>query len=376
MEIEMQIAPFKLERYFAQHEFKAKILMSSSDCESLSINELLEMAGQESKAQWSTLKLGYTETQGHPLLREEISRLYETISADQIMIAAPEEAIFIAMQTVLRPNDHVIVLAPAYQSLYEIAASIGCTVTRWMLQPTASGWQVDINQLEKAITPLTRLLVLNIPNNPTGFLTSRQEFDDILQVAQKHSLLVFSDEMYRLLEHDPRDRLPSICDVYDKGISLSGLSKSMALPGLRIGWLATTEKSLMDFWMAYKDYTTICNSAPSEILGLIALQNKSTIISRNMEIIHANLEIASHFLESYTDLFSCSKPDAGSIMFPAWFGTGSVEEFCQQVLDRLEIMIVPGSMFDYPGNHFRLGLGRKNFSQGIELLDKYINLQK
>ena len=263
----MPIAPFKLERYFAEYEFSTKILMSSSDCESLSMNELLEMASQESMDLWKGLKLGYTETQGHPGLRVEVSRLYEKISPENLMVAAPEEAIYIAMQTLLKPGDHVIVLSPAYQSLYEIANAIGCKVTHWTLQSAPNGWQADLKQLAEFITPQTRLLVLNIPNNPTGFLPTRQEFDAIIDLARNHNLYVFSDEMYRLLEYDPDIRLPSVCDIYERGISLSGLSKSMALPGLRIGWLATQETHLLDKWMAFKDYTTICNSAPSEILG-------------------------------------------------------------------------------------------------------------
>lgn len=188
------------------------------------------------------------------------------------MIAAPEEAIFVVMNTLLTAGDHVIAISPAYQSLHEIAHSLGCSLTPWLLTPAKGRWQLDPDQLERLITHQTRLLVINFPHNPTGYLPSRDELDAIVAFSRKHGLYLFADEMYRLLEYDTTARLPAVCDLYEKGISLSGLSKSFALPGLRIGWLAVQEIPLIERWLALKDYTTICNSAPSEILGVIALQ--------------------------------------------------------------------------------------------------------
>ena len=117
----MSINPFKLERYFAKYEFKVKYLFSSSDCESLAMAELLQMASPESLEIWQGLKLGYTESPGHPLLRAEIARLYQQIKPENVLVAAPEEAIFVAMQTMLKAGEHAIVVSPVYQSLYEIA---------------------------------------------------------------------------------------------------------------------------------------------------------------------------------------------------------------------------------------------------------------
>jgi aspartate/methionine/tyrosine aminotransferase len=369
----MSINPFKLERYFARYEFKVKFLLSSSDCESLSLDELLQMATPESLQLWQGLRLGYTESPGHPLLRAEVARLYQHIPLGNVVIAAPEEAIFIAMHTLLAPDDHVIVLSPTYQSLYEIARSIGCRVTSWKLEPGRDGWRLDLDQLEQSITPRTRLLILNFPNNPTGYLPSLRDLDAIIEFARRHGLYLFSDEMYRLLEYDPANRLPPICDAYEKGISLSGLSKSFSLPGLRIGWLAAQESALIERWLAFKDYTTICNSAPGEILAIIALQSIEHILLRNLDIIRQNLSIAGRFFAGQPDRFAWLRPSAGSVAFPRWLGSQPVEQFCQAVLDQQGVMIVPGSLFEFPGNHFRIGLGRKNFGEALEHVDKYLN---
>jgi aspartate/methionine/tyrosine aminotransferase len=367
----MPINPFKLERYFAKYEFSVKYLLSSSDCESLEMAELLRMATPTSLELWETLKLGYTESQGHPLLRAEVSRLYERIPSENVLIAAPEEAIFIAMQTLLAPGDHVITISPTYQSLYEIAHSIGCQVTPWRLEPILDGWKLNLEQLERSLTAQTRLLVLNFPNNPTGFIPAQREFDAIIDLARKHNLTIFSDEMYRLLEAAPSLRLPSAADIYEKGITLSGLSKSFALPGLRLGWLTTQDSELIERWLAFKDYTTICNSAPGEILGIIALQNTERIVQRNLEIIHKNIASAEQFFDKYRDKVAWVSPKAGSIAFPRWLGAEPVEQFCQDMLQEQGVMIIPGHLFDFPGNHFRIGLGRKNFSEALEHVDEY-----
>jgi aspartate/methionine/tyrosine aminotransferase len=369
----VQINPFKLERYFAQYEFKVKYLLSPSDCESFLMDELLRMASPESLALWNNLGLGYTESQGHPLLRNEVVRLYPHIPNENILIAAPEEAIFIAMQALLSSGDQVVVVDPAYQSLQEIARSLGCEVIKWTLQPGKDGdWHLDLDQLKDSLTDHTRMLVINFPHNPTGYILSSREFDSVIDLAHKRGLYLFSDEMYRLLEYDPATQLPPVCEVYEKGISLSGLSKSFALPGLRIGWLATQQSDLMERWLVLKDYTTICNSAPSEILGLIALQNKERIVRRNLEIIRANLECAQRFFDKYPQEFSWLVPKAGSVAFPAWRGQGPVEQFCREVLEKHGVMIVPGSLFDYPGEHFRIGLGRKNFPEALERVSSYL----
>jgi aspartate/methionine/tyrosine aminotransferase len=369
----MNLIPFKLERYFAEYEFKVRYLLSPSDCEGLEMASLLQMAGPECRNLWDNLKLSYTESSGHPLLRSEIAKLYQGLTPENIMVAVPEEGIFIAMHTLLKPGDHVIAMFPAYQSLYELARSIGCQVTPWMVQPGDQGWQLDLTRLEDSITPKTRLLVINFPHNPTGCLVSRSDLDQIVAFARRHGLYLFSDEMYRLLEYDPLRRLPPACSLYEKAVTLSGLSKSFALPGLRLGWLATRDKSFLEQCQSFKDYTTICASAPSEILGIIALRAKETILARNLEIIFSNLQYAEGFFARFQGYFTWIKPDAGSVAFPRWKGKTSVEVFCQDVLDQQGVMIVPGSIFDYPGDHFRIGLGRKNFPEALEQVGVYLD---
>jgi aspartate/methionine/tyrosine aminotransferase len=366
------LQPFKLERYFARYEFSAPYLLSASDCESLSMNELLGLADPDSLDLWNNLSLGYTDSAGLPLLREEISNLYENTGPQQILVLVPEEGIFIAMHSLLSPGDEVVYISPAYQSLHEIGRSIGCKMIPCSLQPGSQGWQMDLDTLEKCITDKTRLLVINFPHNPTGFLPPRSWLDALIDIARSKNIYVFSDEMYRLLEYDENQRLPAVCDLYELGISLSGMSKSLAVPGLRIGWLGTSDLRLRERWIRYKDYTTICSSAPSEVMALMGLRARDKISNRNIGIILQNLKHAGKFFERHAQLFHWRPPQAGSVAFPEWRGAGAVEELSQSLIEHQGVMLVSGSLFDYPGPYFRLGLGRTNFREALERVEDYL----
>jgi aspartate/methionine/tyrosine aminotransferase len=364
--------PFKLERYFAKYEFSAPYLLSASDCESLRLDELLAMAGAAERRLWDELSLGYTESAGHPQLRQAVADLYPSLDPQDVLVMTPEEAIFVFMHSLLAPGDEVVALAPAYQSLHEVAHSLGCQVRPWALRLTTQGWQVDLEGLESLLGPQTRLLVLNFPHNPTGCLPTPAEFTAILGLAERWGIPVFSDEMYRLLEYDPSRRLPAACEAYERGISLAGMSKALALPGLRIGWLATRMPGLLRQCQAYRDYTTICSSAPSEILALIGLGARQRILARSLAIIAANLELAGSFFKRHGDLFRWLSPQAGSVAFPQWLGPGEVDAFCQRMVDRQGVMVVPGTMFDMPGEFFRVGLGRRNFGEALARVESEI----
>lgn len=179
-------------------------------------------------------------------MRAAIATLYPPLTPAEVLVAVPEEAFFIAMHTLLQAGDEVVAVAPAYQSLHEVARGLGCTVVPWALQQaTPTGWHADVDDLARLITPRTRLLVLNFPHNPTGHLLSMAELQTVVALARRHGLPIFSDKMYRWLEADPADTLPAMCTLYENGISLGGVSKSLNAPGLRVGWLAAPSATLI-----------------------------------------------------------------------------------------------------------------------------------
>jgi aspartate/methionine/tyrosine aminotransferase len=367
----MSIKPFALERYFAKYEFSAPYLLSCSDCEALTLRELLEMADSQTLEMWNNLKLSYTESSGHPVLRKEISKLYKTITADEALVVVPEEGILIAMNNILKKGDHVITTFPGYQSLYEIAESLDCKVSKWTPKREEE-FIFDINDLKAIITNNTKLIVINFPHNPTGAMLKENEFREIMNIAEQNNIIVFSDEMYRFLEHDSSDRLPSACDLYENAISLFGMSKSFALPGLRIGWLTTKNRYLMEKFSLYKDYTSICNSAPSEILAIIGLSSKDKILHRNLDIIKNNLTLLDDFFNKYSDIFEWRKPKAGPIAFPKLKMDIPIEDFCLDLVNKKGVMLLPSDVYNYKYNNFRIGFARKNMSEALNKLKDYL----
>lgn len=368
----MQIQPFQLERFFSKYEFNAPYLLCSSDCESMTVQDLLNLEPNSLEGLTQTW-LGYTEYPGHPALRREIARLYETIQPEQIMVhAGAEEAIFNFMNAVLTASDHVIVQFPCYQSLGEIANAIGCEVTRWEMSE-ADNWELDLDFLKDNIRPNTRAIVFNCPHNPTGYLMSKEKLQAIVDIARKRKIYIFSDEVYRLSEYNPADRLPAACDAYEHAISLGVMSKSFGLAGLRIGWIATRDSDVYQKMGLYKDYTSICNSAPSEYLAILALRHKEAILQRNLEIIRTNLTLLTPFFKTHEALFNWQPPKAGTIAFPGIRFDGDVEDFCIDLVEKQGVLLLPGNYYDYGHKNFRLGFGRKNLPQALERLEMYIS---
>jgi aspartate/methionine/tyrosine aminotransferase len=365
-----KIKPFKLERYFARYEFSTEYLLCSSDCESLAIQDLLNLEeGAEGifKKHW----LGYTEFQGSPTLRQEIANIYDTITPDQVLVhSGAEEAIFLFMQAALEPGDHVIVHWPCYQSLFEIAISLGCQVSRWEAR-AENRWALDSNELKDLIQPNTKAIVINTPHNPTGYLMSQETFQETWQLAQSQDILLFSDEVYRESEYNPKDRLHAACDLGPQGISLGVTSKTYGLAGLRIGWIATQNHDLYQRIAKLKDYTTICNSAPSEFLAELALRHRQRLVSRNLGIITRNLDLLDDFFSHYPEIFQWLKPDAGPIAFPRLL-SDNVDEFCDRLVKEAGVLLLPGSMYDHPHNHFRIGFGRENMPEALERLESFL----
>lgn len=365
----MDIKPFMLERYFdEQGEFSAEYLLSASDPETFRTEVIVALADGESSKLWRELRLGYTESQGHPLLREEVSNLYgDTITPRDVLVCTPEEGIFISMHAILNSGDNIIVTTPAYQSLYEVAGYIGCGVGMWAPDPLT--WHFETSELKGKSF---KLLVCNFPHNPTGALPSRRDFDDMIEIARKNDAYIFSDEMYRFLEYNPSKRLPSVSEVYEKGISLCGMSKIFGLPGLRIGWLTTKDKEIFQRLVRFKDYTTICSSAPSEILAIIALRNREIIIKRNLGIIENNLKVLRLFSGRHAGLFSWVEPKAGTVVFPKLNSEVSIDQLCADLLRTKNTLLVPGTKFKWGGNRFRIGLGRRNFSQALGKFEEFL----
>jgi len=365
----MRIPPFTLERYFARHEFTARRLLGSSDPESLSLGDLLALEPGAADA-LGEVWLGYTDYLGDLGLREAIAGRYDTLQAEEALVfVGAQEPIFAFMNVALGPGDHLIAQSPGYQSHFELARAAGCEVTLWEGAP--DHWEPDPAELRRLMRPNTKAILTCAPHNPTGFLFRPEVWLEVVDIAREAGCWLFSDEVYRGLEHDPADRLPAACDLYERALSLNCLSKAYGLAGLRLGWIATHDPFLHQQLGAFKDYLTICAPAPSEFLGALAARHAETLIRRSRARLVANLDHLEAFFDRHPGHFRWRRPRAGSTAFPRYL-PGGAEAFCDDLVRETGIMLVPSTKFDYGDAHLRFGYGRADLPEVLGELEAYL----
>jgi aspartate/methionine/tyrosine aminotransferase len=204
-------------------------------------------------------------------------------------------------------------------------------------------------------------------------LPSREEWRALVEACAEAGVHLLADEVYRLLEYDEADRLPAGADAFERGISLGVMSKSFAMAGLRIGWLATRDRVTLERVAAFKDYTTICSSAPAEILALIALRARESVLARSRAIVAANLERMDRFFADRADDVTWVRPKAGSVAFPRLVRGGPIDRFAADLVEAEGVLLLPGSVFGMGGDHFRLGLGRTDLPMAVERLEAFLD---
>jgi aspartate/methionine/tyrosine aminotransferase len=360
-----------LERYFERFEFTTRHLIASSDWEALTLPELLELADEADRAAWDGLRLGYTESPGLLELRERIASAYPGLGAADVVTAVPEEAIYLLGRAVLRAGDRVSGTFPGYQSLYEIATGVGARVERWTPEEAAAGWWFDPGRLAALAREGAKAIVVNFPHNPTGALPSPSEWADVVAIAERAGALLVSDEMYRGLEYDAGRRLAPAAAASERGVSIAGLSKAYGLPGLRVGWLATRDRAVLEAVQAYKDYTTICASAPSERLAVVALKNAERLVDRCRAIVATNRPLLEAFLARNAPRFSWRPPLAGPVSF-ARLDPGDASAFCEELALAAGVMLLPSSVFEWGEGHVRFGFGRRSLPDALAALESYL----
>ncbi|MCZ2720283.1 aminotransferase class I/II-fold pyridoxal phosphate-dependent enzyme [Marinomonas sp. 15G1-11] len=372
---------FSLEVFFSKWEFAAKYHMTASDLESMTLETLLSMATAEQRSEFNSLWLGYTETWGAPELRREIAQLYERLDAKNVLcMAGAGEGIYSVSKCILGPEDHAIVPTPNYQSAETVPLSI-CDVTGVpLLTKNTSGndgWFLDIEAIKNAIRPNTKLLSLNFPHNPTGMLINRAELNALISLCRAHDIYILSDEVYRGVELDLADQMPQIADLYEKGISLNVVSKAYGLPGLRIGWVASQDLDILQKIERYKHFLSICNSAPSESLALIAIQNREAIFAKNRALMMENVLLLEALFDDFPSLIQWQRPKGGCVAFPKYTGPDNVDVFCQGLLEKSGVLLLPASIYvsdltEVAQDCFRIGFGRGEiFKEGVSVMRQH-----
>jgi aspartate/methionine/tyrosine aminotransferase len=371
---------FRLETYFSRWEFKARYHLTASDAQTMSLSELLALADDDARECWEDLSLGYTETYGLPALREEIAATYQDLEADDVLcFAGAEEGLYLAMQTLLEPGDHAIVITPNYQAAESIPLAI-CEVTG-VAQDPEKAWALDVDEIERQLRPTTKMVSVNFPNNPTGAVPDMQTWTRLVRLCEERNIVLFSDEVYRGLETDAGAMLPQAADMSSTALSLNVMSKAYGLPGLRIGWIACRDRTVLRRLERAKHYTSICNSAPAEVLAVMALRARDVILDRNRAIVAANIPRFDAFFTRYPDLFDWAPPAGGCVCFPSYLGDDGVEAMCTDLVEECGILLLPASIYHSeltatPTNRFRVGLGRHDPDEALAVWSEWLGKRR
>jgi len=370
----MKLPPFRIDRYLDGKE-AAKYSLAGSVCNLRQMSDVLSLAPGSQDALLK-LPLDYQEYTGHPALRETITTLYTDGTTyqpeDVIVTTGAQEAIFALMNALLDPDDHVILQSPYYQILGQIAKSIGCEVTHAMLKAEGGAWTLDFEDIRAAITPQTRMIVLNTPHNPTGYQMPSALLNQIIQLAEQHGIYVVVDEVFRHLEHDPATPLPTINSSYERVIRIGDMSKAYGLPGLRVGWFACTDIEVCQSTLAFKDYMSLTGGAVGQFLANIALQHREQILTENQRLLKHNVQLLADVIARNPDHLAWTPPTAGTIALVQFVKHPSADELAERTYSEADLVLAPGSLFDAPPYTARIGYGSPTFEASILALESYL----
>jgi aspartate/methionine/tyrosine aminotransferase len=354
--------------WFSAAEGRFDVSLSHSDCEPLSVSDLLD---EKELAGFADLRRGYGPFAGLIDLRHAVAQQYKMIQPDDVLVfGGPSEAIYTFMRAMLNPGDEVVVQIPSFNSLYAIARSIGCRMTEW--RPTdVMACSFDASALADLCNERTKLIVFNFPHNPSGQMISEDELRLIVEIAQRSNAFVFSDEQFRLLEMPSISALPAACDVYEKAVSVAGVSKTHGLGGLRIGWLATRCQAVLQAAREYRFYTTEMTNTPCQHLARRALERGGDILQRNRSRIAANVETLRSFTQQHDNLM-LHPPKAGTMALVEQRTPLTSLGLCERLLNDEGVFLVPGEVMGMSDRLLRFGLGRDDLALGLDRFGKFL----
>lgn len=324
--------------------------------------------------------LVYTPYGGSLDLQQAIAQLYgDNITAENIVVfPGGQVALQTAAIALLDKDSHSIVFSPSYQSVLCAPAHAGSQVTEVPLYPE-DNWQIDLKAVKAAIQTNTKYMVINEPYNPAGTLMSPMLQQQLKEIAEKNGIYLLSDEVYRLLEHEAKDRLPAMADIYSKGLSVGTFSKPWGGCGITIGWLALQDLALKQKLIDTQYFGTACPGRACEIQAIMTLRASDIILDQKLKIIKQNLILLDQFFEDYSDLFEWVRPTAGAIGFVKFKGPLTADELGQQLAES-GISIKPAYVFTGDStsyeDYFRIGFGEVVMPKALKAVIDFVEVNK
>ena len=373
----MKIKPFAVEEWMNAWEVGAKYNIAETCVDSISMNELFELTGEDKTEFLNRLcarRLSYGDIEGLPEFRKGVCGLYKTLNIENIVpthgASGANHHVFYSL---ISPGDRVVSIMPTYQQLYSIPESYGADVQILHLSKE-NNYLPDLEKLRRLVTPETKMICINNPNNPTGALMSEQMLREIVEIARSADAWILCDEVYRHLSQED-DWCPSIVDLYEKGISVSSMSKVFSLAGLRLGWIATHDMSVVKSCLSHRDYNLVSCGVFDEMLAAAALKHRDKLLERSRKIVRENLQILDNWVSSEPHV-SYVKPKAGTTALVYYDLDIPSYEFCEEMYKKTGAFVTPGDCFEVP-HSMRIGYayGKQDLIDGLKAISEYIAMK-
>ena len=373
----MKIKPFAVEEWMNAWEVGAKYNIAETCVDSISMNELFELTGEDKTEFLNRLcarRLSYGDIEGLPEFRKGVCGLYKTLNIENIVpthgASGANHHVFYSL---ISPGDRVVSIMPTYQQLYSIPESYGADVQILHLSKE-NNYLPDLEKLRRLVTPKTKMICINNPNNPTGALMSEQMLREIVEIARSADAWILCDEVYRHLSQED-GWCPSIVDLYEKGISVSSMSKVFSLAGLRLGWIATHDMSVVKSCLSHRDYNLVSCGVFDEMLAAVALKHRDKLLERSRKIVRENLQILDDWVGSEPHV-SYVKPKAGTTALVYYDMDISSYEFCEEMYKKTGAFVTPGDCFEVP-HSMRIGYayGKQDLIDGLKAISEYIAMK-
>lgn len=373
----MKIKPFAVEEWMNAWEVGAKYNIAETCVDSISMNELFELTGEDKTEFLNRLcarRLSYGDIEGLPEFRKGVCGLYKTLNIENIVpthgASGANHHVFYSL---ISPGDRVVSIMPTYQQLYSIPESYGADVQILHLSKE-NNYLPDLEKLRRLVTPKTKMICINNPNNPTGALMSEQMLREIVEIARSADAWILCDEVYRHLSQED-GWCPSIVDLYEKGISVRSMSKVFSLAGLRLGWIATHDMSVVKSCLSHRDYNLVSCGVFDEMLAAAALKHRDKLLERSRKIVRENLQILDDWVGSEPHV-NYVKPKAGTTALVYYDLDISSYEFCEEMYKKTGAFVTPGDCFEVP-HSMRIGYayGKQDLIDGLKAISEYIAMK-
>lgn len=370
----MKIKPFKVEEWMNAYEAGARFNIAETCVDSVSMDELFALTGEDKAAflqQFCARRLTYGDIEGAPLFRNGVCSLYKTIRPENIVpthgASGANHHVFYSL---LEPGDRIVSIMPTYQQLYSIPESFKANVQLLHLK-AENGYLPDLEELRRLVTPGTKMICINNPNNPTGALMSQELLQQIVEIARAADAWVLCDEVYRNLTQDD-GWSESIVDLYEKGISVSSMSKVFSLAGLRMGWIATHDMNVVRACLSHRDYNLVSCGMFDEAIAGIALRHADRLLDRNRGIVRKNLTILDSWVRQQTHV-SYVKPQAGTTALVYYDLDLPSRIFCDEMYHWTGAFVTPGECFEME-YCIRIGYAcdQQVLKDGLQAINAYI----